>query len=220
MTDYRLITMRRLIKYWGRRAEEQSGIMIVCMVMVFFFGLIFKSGSSLSAMLDGAIPYIIAMIGIGMTWLFSVTDMSDVAKISIWLGSTKKEMFAGQMLSSCIYIINIITLYIVTILITGKAHNVLYVSTGIGMVGALFIVEALSRISGIIRIRYGGQSDMYSFFVMMIITVMAGFAVVIIYGGYDKMINNICYSILCIGIIMYVICSAWYYKRLRSYDAR
>ena len=52
MTDYRLISMRRLIKYWGRRAEEQSGIMIVCMVMVFFFGLIFKSGSSLSAMLD------------------------------------------------------------------------------------------------------------------------------------------------------------------------
>ena len=95
MTDYRLISMRRLIKYWGRRAEEQSGIMIVCMVIVFFFGLIFKSGSSLSAMLDGAIPYIIAMIGIGMTWLFSVTDMSDVAKISIWLGSTKKEMFAG-----------------------------------------------------------------------------------------------------------------------------
>lgn len=24
MTDYRLITMRRLIKYWGRRAEEQK----------------------------------------------------------------------------------------------------------------------------------------------------------------------------------------------------
>ena len=48
MTDYRLISMRRLIKYWGRRAEEQSGIMIVCMVIVFFFGLIFKSGSSLS----------------------------------------------------------------------------------------------------------------------------------------------------------------------------
>lgn len=236
--DYNKISLNRLLKFWVRRAEEQFVIVFGVVIVFYLYAAFLVSSDRVLHRIPESFPLILALVGVTMIWMYTLSTITSVAGIAISFGSTKKEMYIGQMTEFIIYLTQTAIIYFLLLLLFGKLSEPLYIFIGVAFIGGSLFLYGLNQIGGMINIKYGTKAfALYIAFTAIIIAALIILSI-FIYNtgdlgsmfsfymgtapntleGNGSALYTLKPVIVGVGVLVCIVGSGIYYRSLKLFD--